>query len=201
MNIDKSKLKYGIWFEDFEGNVLPCPDNVPVDYAPEGAHTRNIMFPLECNEEVFSIIDVKTCKHPRRCRQKDEYNGWTRWIHRWHGVTCERCGAYKYEPIYKPLIFSEWKHPSGKENVTFHKMMTWNHYINDEKLILAMANSGDYTLKEAIAILVNACERCLNVLANKYLGDEEGYPEHSEAWEMCNTECDFCKGETEEAGT
>ena len=37
-----------------------------------------------------------------------------------------------------------------------------------EDLVLAMANSGDYTLGESILIAANACERCLNVLGHTY---------------------------------
>ena len=60
-------------------------------------------------------------------------------------------------------------------------------------VILAMANSGDYTLPEAIAVYSNACERCMNVLTYKYLNGKRGYPEYSEQWERCGTVCDFCR--------
>ena len=65
------------------------------------------------------------------------------------------------------------------------------------KLIVAMVNSGDYDLYDAIGILACSCERCTNVLWNKYLPeDDEGYPEFSEEWYNANTECDFCRGLT-----
>lgn len=38
-----------------------------------------------------------------------------------------------------------------------------------------------------------ACERCMNVLAYKYLNGADGYEEYSDEWKKCNTECDFCK--------
>ncbi len=62
----------------------------------------------------------------------------------------------------------------------------------NEPLILAMANSGDFTLSEAICVYASACERCANVLAYKYLNGKDGYPEFSEEWAKTNTSCDFC---------
>lgn len=60
-------------------------------------------------------------------------------------------------------------------------------------MILAMTNSGEYTLPEAIAVSEEACERCSNVLAYNYLNGEDGYVEGSEEWLKCNTECRFCR--------
>lgn len=65
----------------------------------------------------------------------------------------------------------------------------------NDKLIMAMANSGDYDLYDAIGVYACSCERCTNVLWNKYLPeDNEGYPEFSEEWYKANTTCDFCHG-------
>lgn len=61
------------------------------------------------------------------------------------------------------------------------------------RLAVAMVNSGDYDLYEALAVLRRACERCTNVLWHKYLPDEDGYEEYSEEWYKANTICDFCK--------
>ena len=63
------------------------------------------------------------------------------------------------------------------------------------KLAVAMVNSGDYDLYEALCVLANCCERCCNVLWHQYLPEEDGYAEHSEEWEKCNTVCDFCREE------
>ena len=65
----------------------------------------------------------------------------------------------------------------------------------NEDVLLAMANSGDYTLSEAIAVWANACERCMNVLTYKYLNGKDGYPEFSDEWKKCNTVCAYCRGE------
>lgn len=61
------------------------------------------------------------------------------------------------------------------------------------QLAVAMVNSGDYDLYEALAILAQSCERCCNVLWNKYLPGVDGYAEYSEEWQKCNTVCEFCR--------
>ena len=73
--------------------------------------------------------------------------------------------------------------------------ITWSTHIGggNAPIILAMANSGEYTLPEAIAVYAEACERCSNVLAYNYLNGEDGYAEGSEEWLKCNTECRFCR--------
>ena len=57
---------------------------------------------------------------------------------------------------------------------------------------MAIANSGDYSLTEAIIIAATSCERCMNVLALKY-GLNWGYEEGSEEWEKVGTSCQFCE--------
>ena len=61
--------------------------------------------------------------------------------------------------------------------------------------IVAMVNSGDFTLEQAIWVYANSCERCTNSLLYKYLDGKDGYEEYSDEWKKCNTQCDFCKGE------
>lgn len=63
----------------------------------------------------------------------------------------------------------------------------------NQDVIMAMVNSGDYTLQEALVVFSTACERCMNVLTYKYLNGADGYEEYSDEWKKCNTECDFCK--------
>ena len=67
------------------------------------------------------------------------------------------------------------------------------HIGGDGREILQMANSGDFTLKEAIAVYAHACERCANALIWKYSGGQDGYPEYSEEWKKANTVCDYCR--------
>lgn len=65
--------------------------------------------------------------------------------------------------------------------------------------IIAMVNSGDFTLEQAVWVYANSCERCMNVLLYKYLDGKDGYPEYSDEWKKCNTVCDFCKDEDADA--
>lgn len=82
----------------------------------------------------------------------------------------------------------------NKHNKTFKHMVTFTTtYGSGQKCIVAMVNSGDFTLEEAIYVYANSCERCMNSLEYKYLNGEEGYPEFSDEWKKCNTECDFCR--------
>lgn len=66
-----------------------------------------------------------------------------------------------------------------------------------DDLALAIANSGDYRLKDAITIAASSCERCLNALLWHYEvskdGEREGYPEGSEEWHEARTSCRFCE--------
>jgi hypothetical protein len=61
-----------------------------------------------------------------------------------------------------------------------------------ENLVLAMTNSGDYGLYQAIFVAANACSRCLNALSFTYLGSEEGFSEDSEEYKYSNTRCEWC---------
>ena len=55
-------------------------------------------------------------------------------------------------------------------------------YGSGQDCIVAMVNSGDFTLEQAIWVYANACERCMNALCYKYLDGKEGYEEYSEEW-------------------
>lgn len=61
-----------------------------------------------------------------------------------------------------------------------------------DDLVLALVESGNFTLDEAIIFAAEACERCTNSAANDY-GLDWGYPEGSEDWEASKTSCDFCR--------
>lgn len=137
MEIDKSKLPLGIWYEDKDGNIISGFSDEGME-SPEGAVTRHVSFPLEIREEVY-------------------------------------------------VIGSE--HKNGKPDIT------WSTHIGggNQDVILAMANSGDYTLAEAMALYASCCERCMNVLAYKYLNGKDGYAEYSDEWKKCNTVCRYCK--------
>jgi hypothetical protein len=95
--------------------------------------------------------------------------------------------------IKLPIIGKRIKKKIGK---TFEDVCTFNTtYRGGSDCIVAMVNSGDYTLEQAIWVYANSCERCMNALCFKYLDGKEGYEEYSDEWVECNTVCDFCKGE------
>lgn len=137
MNIDKSKLKVGLWYTDEEGNYIPYEEGT----TPDGAVYAHSCFPLEVTEHVYKMRED---------------------------------GSY------------------GEKD----RVLTFNTNIGrgNGRLIVAMVNSGDYDLYDAIAVYASACERCMNVLWDKYLPGEDGYAEFSEKWHAANTVCDFCRG-------
>lgn len=112
---------------------------------------------------------------------------------------------YDYNPkgiqkllIRLPFIGRRVKDKIGK---TFRDICTINStYRGGSDCIVAMVNSGDYTLEQAIWVYANACERCMNVLCFKYLNGKDGYEEYSEEWQKCGTTCDFCGSEQKGGG-
>lgn len=65
------------------------------------------------------------------------------------------------------------------------------HDTYNEKLAIAMVNSGDYTFKEAVLTLVDCCERCLNILHNKYLGEKNFSKWYF--YDKWDRHCNFCE--------
>lgn len=113
-----------------------------------------------------------------------------------HQVLDEYCYHPK-SPIIKFLCrksvrFEKWI-SKGKPK-TFRTILDCTTtYGSGEECIVAMVNSGDFTLEQAIWVYANSFERCMNALNYKYLDGKDGYAEYSEEWKKCNTECDFCK--------
>ena len=91
--------------------------------------------------------------------------------------------------VREEVWFKESERTDGRPDIT------WSSHIGggNQDVILAMANSGDYTLSEAMALYASCCERCMNVLAYKYLDGKDGYAEYSDEWKDCNTVCRYCK--------
>lgn len=118
----------------------------------------------------------------------------------------ETIDSYAYHPKNKFIQFlcrneKFYRWISKGKPLTFEHIMTGEITYNSkwsQDCIVAMVNSGDYTLEQAIWVYVNSCERCMNVLLYKYLGGKEGYPEFSEEWKKSNTVCQFCKDIKEE---
>lgn len=167
MNIDYTKLNKKHWFEDAERNVIPCEENeVGRDAVARTVPDNEVVYYHHCFPlELHDQID-EYCYHPENPIEK--------WLCR------------KSKRMYK--LFSK-----GKDR-TFEPIMDCTStYGCGQECIVSMVNSGDFTLEQAIWVYANSCERCMNALEYKYLDGKSGYPEYSDEWKKCNTECDFCK--------
>lgn len=183
MNINKSKLKKGLWYEDKDGNYIPYGD---LGKTPSEAVSCCSCFPLEITTHIRVFYDNKdSCRHPLKYRKRTD--GWVKGI---KGCKCTCCGKEKVGKSKIPFMFMKWENGASSK-----PLMTSNVNIGggNEDVILAMANSGDYTLSEALVIYASACERCANALAYKYLNGKDGYEEMSDEWKKCGTVCDFCR--------
>lgn len=100
----------------------------------------------------------------------------------------EQIDSFGYHPKNKLIKFlcrnkTLYRILSKNKPLTFERIMTGETTYSgkwSQDCIVAMVNSGRYTLEQAIWIFCNSCERCMNVLLYKYLGGKEGYPEFSE---------------------
>lgn len=163
MNINLDKYNRGHWFEDAEGNILPY--ECSLDINEKYTKGEVIIYKHAYPLEYHEYID-EYCYHPKN-------------------------------PIIKLLCrhvpgFYNW-FSKGKDRTFKNVADIRTTYTCGEKCIVAMVNSGDYSLAEAIYIYANSCERCMNALEYKYLGEGNGYPEFSEEWNETNTQCDFCE--------
>lgn len=129
----------------------------------------------------------------------NDYEGYVSY---WSAFPCEftkRIDSYNFHPKkwyeklllrIRPQLINKWNITKGR---TFKRAFTFStNFYGMSDVIIAMVNSGDYTLEQAIWICANSCERCMNVLSDKYLG-RNGYAENSDEWNKCNTVCEFCK--------
>lgn len=169
MKIDKAILDRCYWWEDENGNVIDIPQDA---FGSDNELVRNgygityhSLFPLEITEHIDNY-----CWHPKTKLQK---------------FLCNFSWCYR---------LLEKKHHTEK---TFKRCVDFNTHIGggNQDVIMAMVNSGDYTLSQALMLWSQSCERCMNVIAYKYLNGADGYEEHSEEWKRCGTVCKFCKDE------
>lgn len=183
MKIDKEKHLEILWYEDEGGNVIPSYEDF---CEPKGAVYQVTRFPKSLTTTYLKLInqeDVDKCRHPRK-HITNTYG----WVDGVVGRECKLC--YGTQTKKKWHLWPKKWNGCGAKNV-FEGQSTWN----DEETVLAMANSGDYTLSEAIIIYASSCERCINVLAFTYTNGKNGYAEYSEEWHKCGTSCEFCKQE------
>lgn len=99
MEIDKSKLKLGIWYEDENGNLIKPEDDLACE-APEGAITYHSCFPLQITEHVYVVhgkAEKEACKHKRKYWKKD-----TGLIKGLKGHICTNCGSSQTRKWWQP---------------------------------------------------------------------------------------------------
>ena len=97
------------------------------------------------------------------------------WYEDKDGVECEPDSSEdRYRVTRFPLdLTTKYFRVEGKwpDDLSTKRAFEKSAFIVDlDDLILAMANSGDYTLSEAIIIASIACRNCRNELYQKYLG-------------------------------
>lgn len=121
-------------------------------------------------------------------------------------VFTEEISEYYYHPknwFVKLLCrnFKIYRKLSKGKPYTFKPLLTGHTTYGGkwaQDCIVAMVNSGDYSLDQAIWVFASSCERCMNALLYKYLDGSDGYPEFSAEWKRANTVCDFCRDITPE---
>lgn len=181
MNIKKEHLDT-LWYEDKDGNKIITTDEALNQRCPDGAVYQVSQFPDYLKTTHLHLItqeEVDKCKHPRKYIQPT-YG----WIDGIVGRKCTKCSGTQTKGKWR-LWPRKWDGYGSRE--VFVANSGWQ-----QSLALAITNSGDYTLGEAIIISATSCERCMNALAEKY-GLDWGYPEGSEEWQKCGTSCKFCK--------
>lgn len=169
MKIDLTELKRFHWFEDEDGNIY---DEIGHD--------------LPNDKDYFTYHVIDPCNY---IEALDEY-------------CCHPEYEHKNNSFYQAMLHFKWfyklMYKKYRKHRTFKRILTSNIGFRSkfsQDCIVAMVNSGDYTLAEAIYVYCNSCERCMNVLLYKYLNGADGYEEYSEEWKKCNTVCKWCEGE------
>jgi len=181
-----------IWLEDEEGNKFTKiyteggEINSPF---PKKFKYMHSLFADRYASEVLKLIyqeDVDKCDHSKYEETREYKNRL--------GIEereCRNCGGKQQRKIGE-MWPEKWE---GYGSRSFYTMqMSWS---ND--LVTAIVRSGDYNAEEAVLIASNCCERCFNVLYDKY-GLEGGYKEGSEKWSeelgrRSVPKCEFCKND------
>lgn len=182
MNIDKEKLNSNDWYSTESGRRIETDGDCKLkkDYY----HTQMV----GVVNKVYAVNDdtaQKQCDHLFEHLDINMFSGDNGAL--CINIKCRKCGA-----TYSGVIDKE---TEGWEQTDLYNIFTYHTYILgdiQQELIIKMVNSGDYTLTEAMLAVSIACERCLNVLLNKYECSDSGYEEYSEKWYKANTCCDFC---------
>lgn len=181
MKIEKSMIPT-LWYENEKGERFIPPEGG--EPAPKGFIYQHTQFPRSLHHLVLRAVlreEVDACEHPA-----EHVHPTGGWIDGVEGRECKCCNGTQTRKTGEPWP-ERWEADGARQLI--HGEQGW-----PESLALAMANSGKWTLSEAILIAANSCERCMNALAHEY-GLDWGYPIHSENWQKANTSCAFCADE------
>ena len=174
--------EFGRRYLDSEGNYIDAKKEKPKHETECDPISITVT-----HRRLFYEDDVKKCKHEMRYRTIN---------HSCDSVeeVCRKCNGYRIiESQY--CKDNEIPLPTNWElNCSMKTIFTSCTHIGkfSQDCVIAMVTSGDFTLQEALYVMGNSCERCMNVLTYKYLGID-GYEEYSDEWYLAGTECDFCK--------
>lgn len=196
LKIDKSTLKT-LWHTDARGREIAYDFDSGISMEEAGVRYQHSQFPLALRHSVLEIISesrVNDCRHPQK-KISPTYG----WKEGFEGRKCVECGGSQTKSVF--LGYPDWwpvflrikiKKPWPKKwNASGSREIMFTRTTYSEDLVLAMANSGEYTLSEAILVAANACEGCLNVLAHLFRLNW-GYAFGSEEHKRVNTSCQFC---------
>jgi hypothetical protein len=170
------------WFQDPEEQGLPDP---PRGFCYQFSRFSNIL--RESSLYIVPNEKVRDCMHPKK-----EIRPTGGWVEGSVGRECKLCGGTQVKE-WQEEWESEWDSGSCHPHIGFES--SWS-----SDAVLAIANSGDYSLGDAIIIYATSCERCMNVLCHTYKVPSykdknviDGYAEGSEEWLKCGTSCRFCE--------
>jgi len=178
-----------LWFENERGEkYIPTIDEIKEVKMPEGYNYLHSQFPTRLSHSILKLInqkDVDSCNHPSaKIRPTDG------WVDDVEGRKCLKCGGTQVKK--KDEKWSETKWNGNRSDEISRGDSGWS-----PDLVLAMTNSGDYELPDAILIAANSCSRCMNALAYQY-GLDWGFQVGSEEWVKTGTSCQFCEFEVPE---
>lgn len=192
MKIDLN-LVPALWYEnaDSERHVPSAEEMSTLADPPSGFIYQHSQFPNTLRHSILESIQadaVEACGHP-----VEDIRRTYGWIDAVQGRECVLCGGTQTRNAG-----DEW--PETWESYGSRSLMSGESSW-PEDLVLAMATKpwwkwwrNVYTLGDAILIVANTCERCLNALGHRY-GLKWGYAEGSEEWKRSRTSCQFCKGD------
>lgn len=176
-----------LWYENEKGEKhVPTENQLKGNMSiPDGFLYQHSQFPTTLTHNVLRLTvmdEVDSCQHPEASIQQTD--GWVDGV---EGRECNKCGGTQTKSKDQPWP-KKWS-----SNGSRHVMTVNNGWSED--LVLAIANSGDWNLRDAILVVANSCERCMNALAHKY-GLKWGYPEFGDEWKKTGTSCEFCESDS-----